>query len=112
MIAVLIDNFIKSVSAETQAILPSIMTYIALYSILFLHTITRVEPKRLTLVFAPTNCPIQKDIQEEEEIRMAKMVSYCYAFALLKVFPHACSAGSGSQRIMLILLVNSNQPDV
>ena len=50
------------------------MTYIALYSILFLHTITRVEPIRLTLVFAPTNCPIQKDIQEEEEIRMAKMV--------------------------------------
>jgi hypothetical protein len=74
VIAVLIDNFIKSVSAETQAILPSIMTYIALYSILFLHTITRFEPKRLTLVFAPTNCPIQKDIQEEEEIRMAKMV--------------------------------------
>jgi hypothetical protein len=74
VIAVLIDNFIKSVSAETQAILPSIMMYIALYSILFLHTITRVEPKCLTLVFTPTNCPIQKDIQEEEEIRMAKMV--------------------------------------
>ena len=81
MIAVLIDNFIKSVSAETQAILPSIMTYIALYSILFLHTITRVEPIRLTLVFAPTNCPIQKDIQEEEEIRMAKMV--CVIVTLL-----------------------------
>lgn len=57
------------------------MTYIALYSILFLHTITRVEPKRLTLVFAPTNCPIQKDIQEEEEIRMAKMV--CVIVTLL-----------------------------